>query len=322
MPLPHLKRTIEVSTPGTKLSVRYGQLIVERPDVSQVSVPMEEIGVLLIDDIRTHATQRVYVEILKSGGCVVVNGIDHLPVGMMMPIEGHSTQVEIQRAQISLSRPFQKRMWQSIVTAKIRQQSQVLHEFCKFDLGLNKMAKRVLSGDTSNMEAQAAQKYWPALFGKQFRRRRSLPGTNALLNYGYAIIRAAVARAVVASGLLPSIGIHHHNRSNTFSMADDLIEPFRPFVDWRVKLIMSSTNSDSDISLDDRSIRANLLALLNERTKINGTFCPLSLAIGTSATALRDSIVQRKNHLMFPEGLPERAIPISASRRVAQSDSA
>ncbi|MCY4657532.1 MAG: type II CRISPR-associated endonuclease Cas1 [Gammaproteobacteria bacterium] len=308
MPLAHLKRTVEVATPGTKLSVSLGQLVVNRPGTRQVQVPIEEIGMLIIDDVRAYATQSVYIELLNSGGCVLISNASHLPVGMMMPIDGHSTQVQIQRSQISMTKPQQKRLWQRIVREKVRQQSRVLTNFNNSDYGLSKLAKRVLSGDASNIEAQAARKYWARLFGKRFRRDRTWEGLNALLNYGYAVVRATVARAIVASGLLPTIGIHHHNRSNPFCLADDLLEPFRPFVDWRVKSIALSNQHDSELCLQNRTVRAELLSLLNVGIRINDRTTPLSLAISISATSLRDSIIEQEDKLVFPKGLPDTQI--------------
>jgi len=200
MPLPHLKRTLECSTPGTRLSVKYDQLVIKRPDLPTATVPIEEIGMIVVDDGRATLTQGVLASLAESNATVVVTGDNHMPVGIMLPIQGHSAPIPIQRKQIGMSEPRRKQLWKSIVQSKIRQQSLVLQHFNGEDAGISALTKKVLSGDTSNVEAQAAQRYWPKLFGSTFRRNRTLPGINALLNYGYAIVRAAVARASARVG--------------------------------------------------------------------------------------------------------------------------
>ncbi len=300
MPLPHLKRTLECSTPGTRLSVKYGQLVIKRPNLPTTSVPIEEIGMIVIDDGRATVTQQVLASLAESSAAVVVTGTNHMPVGIMLPIQGHSAPIPIQRKQIELSEPRRKQLWKSIVQSKIRQQSLVLQHFNGEDAGISSLTKKVLSGDTSNVEAQAAQRYWPLLFGASFRRNRTLPGVNALLNYGYAIVRATVARALVSTGLHPSFGLHHHHRSNAFCLADDLLEPYRPFVDHRVKAIADDNSKSASLSLDDRSIRSQLLSIPARRISINQVSTPLSLAIGMSATSLRRCVVDREEKLLLP----------------------
>ena len=162
------------------------------------------------------------------------------------------------------------------------------------------MARRVRSGDPDNLEAQAAQRYWPRLFGKEFRRDREAEGVNALLNYGYAVVRAAVARSVVATGLIPSLGIHHRHRNNPFCLADDLLEPYRPYVDWRVRQMAGETAP----SLAERETRAALLSLFNETVHVAGRREPLLLALHTSATSLCRALTGGDRTLALPEGLP------------------
>jgi CRISPR-associated protein Cas1 len=165
------------------------------------------------------------------------------------------------------------------------------------------MSRRVRSGDPENLEAQAAQRYWPRLFGKNFRRDRELEGLNTLLNYGYAVVRAATARAVVAAGLIPSLGVYHRNRANPFCLADDLLEPYRPFVDWRVKLLAKESD-DGEPSLDDRETRAALLSLFNETILVGGRQMPLLLALHASAASLCRALTGGDPALALPEGMP------------------
>jgi CRISPR-associated protein Cas1 len=178
----------------------------------------------------------------------------------------------------------------------------VLEHFAGADGGLLAMARRVRSGDPDNLEAQGAQRYWPMLFGKEFRRNRDAPGLNALLNYGYAVVRAATARAVVAAGLIPSLGVFHRNRSNPFCLADDLFEPYRPFVDWRVRRIADQYGADA--LLDNREVKAALLSLFNETILVGERRSPILLALHASAASLCRALTGDDRKLVLPESLP------------------
>ena len=178
----------------------------------------------------------------------------------------------------------------------------MLASFTGRDAGLAAMAERVRSGDPENLEAQAAQRYWPLLFGSHFRRDRDADGVNAALNYGYAVIRAAVARAVVAAGLIPSFGVFHKNRSNPFCLADDLMEPYRPYVDWRVKLLEQEFGAA--LMVEHKSTRAALLSLLNEGVTIKGRGLPMLTAIEASAASLARALTGGDRTLALPQGLP------------------
>ena len=298
-----LRKTMEFSTPGTRLSVAHRQLVVERPDMPRVTRPIEDMGVVIVDDVRATYTQAVFLELLAAGATVMITGRDHLPVGMMLPLDAHHVQTERHRAQVEASVPVKKRIWQALVSAKIAQQGAVLLHFTGQHGGLEPLSKRVRSGDPDNFEAQAAQRYWPLLFGKEFRRDREEEGVNAMLNYGYAVIRAAVARSIVAAGLIPSLGVFHSNRSNPFCLADDLFEPYRPYVDWRVRLLVKEA-AGQRISLDDKPVRAALLSLFTETVLVGGRRNPMLLAIEASATSLARALTGGKTGLALPEGLP------------------
>lgn len=298
-----IRKIVEFATPGTRLSVSHRQLVIERPDHAKATQPIEDLGVVIVDDARASYTQAVFIELLAAGATVMVTGRDHLPAGMMLPLDAHHVQTERHRAQVEAGEPVKKRAWQAIVRAKIAQQGAVLAHFGGDHGGLAPMARRVRSGDPDNLEAQAAQRYWPRLFGKEFRRDRGAEGTNALLNYGYAVVRAATARAVVAAGLIPSLGVYHRNRSNPFCLADDLLEPYRPFVDWRVRLLLDEAGGEAP-SLDDRPTRAALLSLFNETVVVGGRRTPLLLALHASAASLCRALTGGDRTLALPEGLP------------------
>jgi CRISP-associated protein Cas1 len=298
-----IRKTIEIATAGTRLSVAHSQLVIERPDTPKATLPIEDLGVVIIDDARATYTQSVFIELLAAGATVMVTGRDHLPVGMMLPMDGHHVQTERHRAQVEVSQPVQKRIWQALIMAKIHQQAIMLEHFTGDHGGLMPMSKRVRSGDPDNLEAQAAQNYWPRLFGKSFRRDREADGINAALNYGYAVVRAATARAVVAAGLIPSLGVFHKNRSNPFCLADDLFEPYRPYVDWRVKQMVMEQD-DNPLSLENRSTRAALLTIFNESISIDGRRWPLLIGLQQSASSLARALIDGTVELALPKGLP------------------
>jgi CRISP-associated protein Cas1 len=296
-------KTVEFATPGTRLSVAHRQLVVERPEMPKATLPIEDLGVIIVDDARATYTQAVFLELLAAGATVMVTGRDHLPAGMMLPLDAHHVQTERHRAQVEASIPTKKRIWQTLIATKIAQQGAVLAHFTGHHGGLLLLSRRVRSGDPDNLEAQAAQRYWPSLFGKEFRRDRTADGINAALNYGYAVLRAAIARAVVASGLIPSLGVFHSNRSNPFCLADDLLEPYRPYVDWRVRLLVSEVGGER-LDLDDRSIRSALLSLFNETILVGDRRNPMLLAVQMSAASLSRAMTGNDPTLALPKGMP------------------
>lgn len=300
-----LKKTVEFATPGTRLSVKLGQLLIDRPGQPTATLPIEDLGVVVVDDRQATLTQSLLNALAQSGAALVVTGSDHLPSGYFLPFEGHSALTERHRAQASLGEPAKKRLWQTLVAAKIRRQGEVLLHFTGRSAGLVPMSRRVRSGDPDNLEAQAARLYWQALFGRDFRRDRDQGGLNSALNYGYALIRAATARAIVSSGLIPTLGVFHSRRSNAFCLADDLMEPFRPIVDWKVRRL--SDEAGAELSLSDRAQRAALLSLFSETLLVEGRRMPLLVAIQMASASLARVILGEGRHLVLPSGLPIEA---------------
>lgn len=280
-----LAKIIEIATPGTHLSVQNGQLRVERPECPEVTLPISDIGVVILDERRLTYTHAVLAELIGAGVALLVTDAEHLPAGMMIPLAGHHALTQRHLAQVQAGQDAKDCLWARLIRSKIAMQGQVLHDAHGNDAGLQALSRRVLPGDPDNLEAQAAQRYWPRLMGDSFRRDRTQEGLNALLNYGYAVLRAAVARAVVASGLIPSIGIFHKNRSNPFCLADDLMEPYRPIIDATVERIGRSHKADA-LTLADRSIRATLIGVLGTTIEIGGVSTPIMLAIESSAKGL------------------------------------
>jgi CRISPR-associated protein Cas1 len=233
-----IDRIVEIANPA-RLSIRDAQLVIERPQTEQLllpfTTPISEIAVLLLAHPQIVLTQAVLSRIAEAGGSVVTIDGNFLPASMLLPIQSHFVQTERFAKQMQLSLPTRKRLWQHIVRAKIKAQGELLQELHGTDHGLLAMSARVHSGDTGNLEAQAARKYWSLVFGdKAFRRGSDKPDQNRHLDYGYTVLRAAVARALCAAGLHPSIGLQHSNRYDAFCLAADVMEPFRPLVDRRV----------------------------------------------------------------------------------------
>jgi CRISPR-associated protein Cas1 len=298
-----IRKTIEFATRGTRLSVANRQLVIERPDMPKATLPIEDLGVVIVDDSQASYTQAVFIELLAAGATVMVTGKDHLPAGLMLPLDAHHVQTERHLSQVQATEPVRKRIWQALIVAKIAQQGAVLEHFTPDHGGLIPLSRRVRSGDPDNLEAQAAQRYWPRLFGKDFRRDRGADGINAALNYGYAVVRAAAARAVVATGLIPSLGVFHSNRGNPFCLVDDMFEPYRPYVDWRVKsLVLEQGNPAPDLS--DRNVRAALLSIFNETVRVGDRRYPLLLALHQTAASLSRALTGGDRTLALPQGLP------------------
>jgi CRISP-associated protein Cas1 len=296
-----IRKTVEIATAGTRLSISHRQLVIERPDEEKRTLACEDIGVLIVDHPQTSYTHAVFTTLLEEGAAVVLCGPNHLPAGLLLPLAAHTTQTERHRAQAEAGDGTKNRTWQLIVTAKLRQQGAVLSHFTGADAGLSEIARRVRAGDPDNLEAMAAQRYWPRLLGPQFRRLRDGPPPNNLLNYGYAIVRAAIARAIAAAGLIPTLGVHHRNRGNPFCLADDLMEPYRPYVDWRVKGMLAGAAAPMHL---DRPAKAALLSLFNETIVVGGRRSPLLLALHASAASLCRMLTEDGKELVLPEGLP------------------
>ncbi|BAI71537.1 CRISPR-associated protein Cas1 [Azospirillum sp. B510] len=227
-------RIVEIAEDGRHLSLSRGFLVVTAEGRELGRVPLDDIAVVMANAHGLTYSNALLMALMERGAVVVMCGPNHLPAAFVWPVDAHHVQSRRMRAQVDAPAPLAKRLWQALVRAKIRQQAAALEARGLPAGGLVEMARRVRSGDPDNLEAQAARRYWPALFGREFRRDQDGDGANALLNYGYAILRSATARAVTAAGLHPSIGLHHANRGNPLCLVDDLMEPFRPFVDLAV----------------------------------------------------------------------------------------
>lgn len=263
----------------------------------------QEIGRIPIDDLaaviaNAHGlsyTNNFLVALAERAIPFVLCAQNHNPVGMLLPIDGHHEQAHRIEAQISASTPAKKQLWAQIVSAKLRNQADVLAETGEAFALLVRFSERVRSGDPENLEAQGARYYWQALFGKEFLRDRKAQGVNSLLNYGYTVLRAATARAIVATGLHPSIGLHHSNDSNAMRLVDDLVEPFRPFVDHEVWRIASEQKPELDTATKKR-----LTQFLYQDLQTDAGISPLCQCIQRSANSLTKAFLREQKNLEFP----------------------
>lgn len=222
---------MDIATDGRHLSAYRGFLIVSEDREEVGRVPLDDVAAVVVHAHGVTWSTNLVVALAERGAILLLCGSNHAPVAVCLPLEGHHAQNGRMRAQWEAGRPLAKQLWRRLVVAKIGWQAAVLTANGKPASAFDLLARRVGSGDPENVEAQAARRYWPLLMGEDFRRDRDAGGVNAMLNYGYAILRSMCARAVVAAGLHPSIGVHHANRGNPFALADDLIEPFRPLAD-------------------------------------------------------------------------------------------
>lgn len=293
-----IKRTLYFGNPAY-LSVRLAQLEIRLPEVEKNStlsehfkkdaikrIPVEDIGVVVLDNKQITITQGALGALLDNNVAIVSCDEHRMPSGLMLPLSGNTTQSERFRHQIDASLPLKKQLWQQTIQAKILNQSAVLYSQKGLECGnMEAWAKQVKSGDADNLEGRAAAFYWQNMFGniKGFRRDRDGVAPNNLLNYGYAILRAIVARSLVCSGLLPTLGIHHHNRYNAYCLADDIMEPYRPYVD---RLVAEIVDSGVDISKLSTELKSKLLSIPVIDVVINGRRSPLMIGVGITTASL------------------------------------
>ena len=308
-----IKKTLCFSNPAY-LSMRNAQLVIKLPEVekadnltedykksTEVTRPIEDIGVVVLDNKQITITQGALEALLENNCAVITCDSNHLPVGLLLPLVGNTTQNERFRDQLEASQPLRKQLWQQTTQYKIRNQAAVLGKYSNTETKCMQVwANDVRSGDPDNYEARAAVYYWKSLFGHipGFIRDREGVAPNNLLNYGYAILRAVVARSLVASGLLPTLGIHHHNRYNAYCLADDIMEPYRPYVDQLVYDITEQYGVDVELSKD---IKAELLSIPTLDVVISGKRSPLMIAAAQTTASLYKCFSGELRKIAYPE---------------------
>lgn len=280
-----IKRTLYFGQ-AAYLSLRDGQLLVRLPaEEGSRSIPIEDIGVLILDHQQISITHSL-MNALEAHKCALITcSASHMPSGLFLPLDAHSLQSERFQTKIEATLPLKKQLWQQTVRMKIQNQARVLEEvYAHPQANMLAWVKQVRSGDPDNLEARAAAYYWANLFPSlpKFTREREEVAPNALLNYGYALLRAVVARSLVSVGLLPTLGIHHHNRYNAYCLADDIMEPYRPYVDKFVQEIYESEYPESLT----KDIKHRLLTIMEQDVVIDGITHPLSIATSLTASSL------------------------------------
>ena len=300
-----IKRTLCIETP-CHLKCANEQLVVVYSyvkgleDREDKKVPIEDIGVLVLEHQQITLSHFLIDKLVANNVALITCNETHHPSGMMLNLESNTIQSERFRAQIEATEPLKKQLWQQTVKAKIYNQAIVLHKWGISNSYMLNAGKSVKSGDTGNMEAKAAGYYWSHLFPPswQFFRKREGPPPNNLLNYGYAILRATVARAIVSAGLLPTLGIFHRNRYNAFCLADDIMEPYRPFVDMIVRSIIDRTSAVDNLS---QELKVQLLQLPSNDVILDGETSPLMIATQRTATSLVKCFTGEQRKILYPE---------------------
>ena len=291
-----LKRALFFSTPYC-LSLRNGQMIIhtrEAPD-QRKSIPIEDIGFVVLEDQQTSITLPLLNALSDNNVAVILCGENRMPNAMLMNLDSNSTLGESYRAQIEASEPLKKGLWKQIAEAKIRNQAALLRKLKRDGDKLKPYYMNVKSADADNREGIAAKIYWIELFGDEFYRSREGSPPNNLLNYGYTILRAAVARAIMGSGLFPALGIFHRNRYNAFPLADDLMEPYRPFIDEIVYRLY--TNGHIQLT---REVKGELLRILFVDTRFDKIVRPLEVGLTFTTSSIAKCFASTQKKVSYP----------------------
>lgn len=291
-----LKRTLVFTSP-MNLTLKNQQLVLafkDDPDTKQ-TIPIEDIAVVVFENQRSSISLPLVNALVDDNVQVVVCDDKGLPHSMLLNLDSNHTQGETLRNQMAAGEVLKKQLWKQIVEAKIRNQSKLLDKIGYNGALLKPLYCNVKSGDTDNREGIAARIYFRELFGAEFVRDRSLPGINALLNYGYTILRAAVARALVSSGLFPAIGIFHHNRSNAFPLADDVMEPYRPYVDEIVHDL--AMQGETELTKD---VKGELISVLYTDTVFEKVTRPLSVGLSQTTASLVKCYAKEQKEIELP----------------------
>ena len=307
-----IKKTLYFGNPAY-LSLKNKQLVIQLPEVVRnnelpesfkkeavKTIPIEDIGVIVLDHKQITLTHGLMEALLENNCALITCNSNRMPFGLLLPLVGNTTQTARFRDQIEASLPLKKQLWQHTVQAKIINQAYVLSFSSETKINnMLKWAQDVKSGDPDNYEARAAVYYWANMFPQieDFIRDREGVPPNNLLNYGYAVLRAVVARSLVASGLLPTLGIFHKSKYNAYCLADDIMEPYRPFVD---KMVMEIVNSRTDISDLTQDIKAQLLNIPVLDVKIGGQRSPLMIAVGQTTASLYKCFSGELRRIKYP----------------------
>ncbi len=306
-----IKRTLYFGNPAY-LHLKNNQLVIKLPEVEKndelpesfkkdatTTIPVEDIGVLIIDNGQVTITQGLVAALLENNTAVIVCNETHHPTGLLLPLSGNTLQSERFKVQIEATEPLKKQLWQQTITSKISNQAALLKKEGKDNNKLIYFSRNVKSGDPENVEGRASFYYWQNLFPESinFSRKREGDPPNNLLNYGYAILRAITARNLVGSGLLSTLGIHHRNRYNAYCLADDIMEPYRPFVDEIVLQIIASFKDYTDLTTD---IKKMLLGVASADVQFDSERSPLMVGMQRTTASLVQCFEGKARKIIFP----------------------
>lgn len=295
-----IKRTLYFGNPAY-LKTRNEQLVIELSESGEIkTAAIEDIGIVILDNQQITVTHGVIAKLLANNVALITCDDIHHPTGLMLNLDGHTLQSQRFQLQIDASVPLKKQLWQQTIIAKIKNQANLLNRFRIPAKTLERLEAEVKSGDSTNCEAQAASYYWKNIFPlfPDFKRFREGPPPNNLLNYGYAILRAVVARCLVGSGLLPTLGIHHRNQYNAYCLADDMMEPYRPFVD---KIIYDIVRNNGQFLELTPGMKQQLLSIPAMDVSIDGEKSPLLNAVQRTTASLAKCYEGKSRKLLFPE---------------------
>jgi CRISPR-associated protein Cas1 len=292
-------RIVEIATDGRHLAIHRGFMLVSAGKEEVARIPLDDIDAVIANAHGLTYSNNLLVELSRRGAIMVFCGANHNPAAFLWSLDGHHLQAARMNAQLAATTPKAKQLWKQLVQSKIIQQAAVLEALAKAHAPVKALAAKVRSGDPDNIEAQAARRYWQLLFNSDFRRDRNADGINALLNYGYTVLRATVARSLMAAGLHPSIGLHHSNQFNPMRLADDLMEPFRPFVDIAVYRLTES--GASEVDPEAKKILAGIMD--KDMATARGAI-PLKAAVQDMASSLGMIYEDKAERLVLPEAQP------------------
>jgi len=292
-----LKRTLFISSPF-HLSLKNSQLVLsEKGGMPVKSAPVEDLGFIVLDHPQLSFTMKLVEQLSANNVATVFCDGKHMPSSMVLPLDANHIQSELFRKQVGASEPLKKNLWKQTIEAKISNQALLLEKLGKPATRLKAMVKTIKSGDSDNREGFAARIYWSALFGKSFVRDRYGNPPNPFLNYGYILLRSAVARAIAGSGLLATLGIHHRNRYNAFCLADDIMEPYRPFVD---EIVMELNSEFSETLMLEKEHKARLLQLMAADVRIGENKRPLMVALSQTTASLARCFAGEQRKIHYP----------------------
>lgn len=292
-----LKRTLYIGNPAY-LKLKDNQLQVTDPETKELkgSVPVEDLGFLVLDHYQITLSHQLIIFLQGKNVAIVSCDAHHLPHGLMLPMSGHVEHSERLKHQLNVSEPLRKQLWKQTVEAKISQQMLLLKKLKKHYEPMVDYLNNVKSGDSTNMEGIAAQHYWKYLFD-DFSREREGEAPNNFLNFGYAILRSAMARALVSSGLHPTLGIFHRNKYNAYCLADDIMEPYRPYVDELVYKLMLLPTRPQELS---REVKAELLKIMTCDVMMMGKIRPLMVSVSSTTASLYKCFTGEERVLKYP----------------------